>query len=487
MNRTIAEYVPRIEGKLKVVQSDLDQEKSVFLESNRSLHMEEDLAGRYPLEATQTPQMLSAVNGVAHALAAVSALENYLQLDPTPASLQIRQMMLQLTTLHSHIRHFYWDVLPDYLNKGHFDATTSLSAYLRFDFRPGVKKEKDLSLKAGQQILGHIQQAARALDELQKCIALIGGKYPVVMNLIPGGVTNFSIDRSLLMKILRSLEQVKAFIQETWPEDVKSFIRDLPETVAVPVKRVNLISFGSLPSGKGDGAEVFYSNGFVIDGKLEPINELLITESLLHTFYLPVGKGEDPERGGFDINKAGGRTWMKGARYDGEPMMTGALSRMMITLIGGSHMEISDRAGKMIEDLGLSVESPNCSASRLLAEVLEARFYIRSILNLLLNFDITQPLNQKTAFDFSKPGSGSGRVESPGGAMLHQVFINDNRITQYRIVSSANWNFSTIDRNGKTGVVERELNSVLEKEALSIAKVNRIVHSYNAQILEGTH
>jgi Ni,Fe-hydrogenase I large subunit len=486
MNRAIVERLPRAEGVLRVILSEDEQEKTVFLASGRSLHVEESLIGKYPLEAVQATQMLSAVTGISHALSAVSALENYLQLDPTVASVQIRQMLLQLSTLCSHIYHFYWEVLPDYLNRDHFGTSSSRKAFLRFDFSPEQPKKGDLSKEAGTLILNHIDQAAATLNELQKAIALIGGKYPVVMNLIPGGVSNFSIDRGLLMNLLRKLEQVKGFIEVIWPADVKSLIRDLPETVAVALKKADLISFGSLSAGKKESLDSFYSEGVLIDGKLEPINEMLITESLRHTFYLPVTKTAADDQRNYDFNKAGARTWIKGARYDGEPKLTGALSRMLITHIGGSHIEISDRVGKMIEDLGLSVESPNCIASRLLAEVFEGRLYIKSTLNLLLDFDVSLPLNRKTAFDFSKPGSGTGRVEAPGGALLHQVFIKDSRITQYRVVSSANWNFSSADRNGKTGIVENELNAALEKQELSVEQISRIIHSYNAKILDGT-
>lgn len=486
MNRMIVEHLPRIEGILRIVQSDVELENTVFLESGRSIHVEENLLGRYPLEAVQSTQMLSASTSVAHALSAVSALENYLQLDPTPASLQIRQMLLQLSALRSHVYHFYWELLPDYLNSDHFDTTSAHRHFLRFDFQPETSKDGDLSKEAGIGILEHINLAARTLDELQKSIALIAGKYPVIMNLIPGGVTNFEIDRNLLMKLLRKLERIKGFVEEIWPEDVKAFIRDLPETVAVPVKKANLISFGSLSSAKRESTAAFYADGVLIDGKLEPINELLITESLTHTYFLPVREREEKALVRYDFNKPGARTWIKGARYDGEPMLTGALSRMMITQIGGSHMEISDRVGKMIEDLGLSVESPNCIASRLFAEVFEGRLFIKSTLDILLNYDVNRPLNRKIAFDFSKPGAGIGRIESPGGALLHQVFINDNRITQYRIVSSVNWNFSTADRNGKTGIIENELNAAAEKQELSVKQACRIVHSYNAQILDGT-
>ena len=98
------------------------------------------LVGRFPVEAIQSTQILSTTSGVSHGLAAVSALENYLQLDPTPASLQIRQIMHQLATIRAHIFHFYFELLPDYLNNSHFPTAATAKPFLRFDFHPLGKK-----------------------------------------------------------------------------------------------------------------------------------------------------------------------------------------------------------------------------------------------------------------------------------------------------------------------------------------------------------
>lgn len=486
MNRTLVERVPRTQGLLKVVQSKTESDQSVYMESGRSIHLENRQIGRYPLEAVQSTQLLSETSGIAHGLAAVSALENYLQLDPTPAALQIRELMLQLSTLRAHILHFYFEQLPDYLNRDHFNSQGNLKLFLRSDYRPPKKREGDLSIKIGIKIISHLEQATHAIDILQQSLALISGKFPIVMNLIPGGVSNFQFGRELIMQLTRNLEQIKQFIEVVWPEDVKLFIQDLPETVSVRVKKINLISFGSMSAGKHAEADVMYSDGVLIDGKLEPINEPLITESLLHTFYIPVDKKREPQPVDYDFNKTNARTWIKGARYDGEPMLTGALSRMLITHFGGSNLEISDRVARMIDDLGLSVESPNCAASRLLAEVFEGRFYIKSALKLLLDFDINQPLNRQIPLDFAPSGAGIGKIEAPGGALLHQVYINDAKIIQYRIITATNWNFSTMDVNSRSGIVESELNAVQEKQALSTVQIQRIVHSYNAHILDGT-
>ncbi len=486
MNRAIIERLPRIEGMLRVVLDQGAEETRVLLESGQSIHLENRLRGKYPLEAIHHTQLLSSKSSVSHALAAVSALENYLQLKPTDAALRLRQVLLQLSTVHSHIHHFYWELLPDYLNENHFKDHLSKILDYFIGFSPEVGDQGDLSKEIGIEILGNVSNAAGTLNTLQKTIATIAGKYPVIMNLIPGGISNFSFGREKVMGILRELERIKFFIEVAWPEDVKKLIKDCPETMMVLDKKLNLISFGPLTADQLKDQPLYYTDGAFFEGKKEPLNELKMSESLTNTFYVPVDKIASDELPLFDLAKEGARTWIKGARYEGEPMLTGALARMLVTHIGGGSKETSVSTGQMIKDLGLTEESPNCIASRLLAEVFEGRFYLKAVLSVLLVQEDRPEINRKTSFDFSDRGTGTGTVEAPSGSLLHQVYIDEDRITEYRIVSAVNWNFSSGDDKGKTGVVERELNRLFEEDKLTVKQACRILHSYNAQVLDGT-
>lgn len=486
MDTIVINKLLRVEGILRVILANSVKKQRIYLESGQSVHTEERMRGKYPLEAIQLTQLLSAKSGIAHAIASVSALENYLQLETTDTAMQIRQVLLKLSTIYSHIQHFYWELLPDYLNKNSFNSELNQSLRFYIGFLPESEKPGDLSPKTSQRILKNISTAAKALNFLQKSITLIGGKHPVIMNLIPGGITNFYLKRSLIMKVIRNLEQIKHFVEVVWPQDIKNFIQDLPETVSVLVKSVNLISYGSLQLGKRKEQLSVYSDGVLLDGKLEPVNELKITESLDYTFYLPLAKDSRSSTLSYDINKQGARTWIKGARYDTDTMVTGALARMLVTHFGGGNLEVSDLIGQMIDDLGLSTESPNCIASRMLAEVFEARFYLKATLSHLLDLDDETKVNQQTAFDFSTSGSGTGKVEAPGGSLLHQVYINNNQITQYNIIAPLNWNFSARDEAGNMGIVENELNKLHELDNLTAAQASRILHSYNVQVVDGT-
>jgi len=485
MKSTMIEMLPRVEGQIRVVLQQTENDSSVLLESGRSIHMEDTLIGRYPLEAIHLTQGLSGKSGIANGIAASMALENYLQIKPTRQGSQLRDILLKLSTIYSHIHHFYWELLPDFLNEHHFNHQT----FTKFGYHPDLKRRggepNDLSEEHGYVILDHLKLAANTLQVLQQIIASIGGKFPVIMNLIPGGVSNFEMAPGSILENIRRLESCKLFVEKIWPEDVKIFVQEVPESIIVFEDNQNLFSFGAVPSGKLDSANLNYSPGVLLDGKLEPINELRITESLDNTFYLPINQSAEVGKL-FDLNKLNAYTWIKGARYETETVLTGALARMLITHFGGGDINISNTIIKLIDSLGLAVESPNCIASRMMSEALEARFYINSIFKTLLNFDYESAPNLRIPFEFSRDGSGTGKIEAPGGALYHQVFIQEGRILQYRIISPVNWNFSTVDEFGKTGVVETELNKLLKNYTLSPIQVSRILHSYNAHIMEGT-
>lgn len=486
MNSVLIKRVPRVEGIMRVMLSQTAEQKSVYLKSGRSTHIRQLLTDRYPLESIQCAQSLSTHSCVAHAVASVAALEDYLHIYPTETSLRIRQVLLDLAAIRSHIQHFYWELLPDYLNIEHFQPFREKELWFYADVSFKDRNEGDLPLEAGRLMIPNVAEAARVLDLLQKTITLYSGKFPVIMNMVPGGISNFSISRDLNMKVIRNLDFCKRFIEEIWPLDIKSFIQNCPESVTVYSKDLNLLSFGSIRIEQNQGKTSNYSVGVYLNGKLEPVNELKITETLDNTFFLPVENNNEESRVTYNFKKPDARTWIRGARYDGETMLTGALSRMMVTYLVGGNLEISDKVGQMIDNLDLTFESPNCIASRVLAEVLESRLYLKNIFRNLFDLDHDGDLNRKIYFNFAAENVGVGKVEAPDGSLMHQVFIEDDKITAYRIISGMNWNFSPMDNELSSGIVEEELNSLIRKENYDPIQLSRILHSYNVHVLDGT-
>ncbi|MDH5559325.1 MAG: nickel-dependent hydrogenase large subunit [Deltaproteobacteria bacterium] len=487
MSQTLIQQFQRTEGIIGLTLFETKDRRQVVFNSGQSTHLEEKLKGRYPLEPIHLTQLLSSKNGIFHAMASVLAIEDYFKLKPTLIAGHIRQLMMQIATIHSHIHHFYWESLPNYLHRKHLEKVENKDLVYFPRLVDRDKDSGDLSIKTGGSILKHVAMAAETLNVLQKTLAILGGKYPIVMNLIPGGVTNFKNEKDKLMIILNKLERLKPFIEEVWPADVKQFTQDIPETTKVIFPNLNLISFGSVPVEKiADQSTGLYISGVLIDGKLEPLNDFKITESFDNTFYVPIDEQGELNADLYDVNKKGAYTWIKSARYEGESMLTGPLARMMITHFGGGNLEISDSIGHMINNLGLTSDSYNCVASRMFAEVFEARYHLKSIFHSLLAINQQSDLNLKRPFDFSDGGTGTGRVEAPGGSLMHQTYIKGDQIMQYRIISPMNWNFSTRDKNNRSGIVEREMNHFFQENELSEFQANRVFTSYYPQALDGT-
>lgn len=484
--KQLIDRVPHLEGLLKVLSDNESETPRVMLQSGRTLHLEGRLFGKNPLEAVQLTQTLSAKNGIAHGIAATVALENFLQVQPTFGGQKVRQILSHLATLHAHMAHFYFEVLPDYLNQRHFKAQGLLRAsyFPALDLRE--EEPGDLSQEGGRVVLSHLPRITTALSELQRAMALLGGKFPIAMNFIPGGVTNFSIGRNQVMELLRLLEGIKIDVEQVWLADVRALIAEAPELAQNFGEEQQFISFGSLELENAKEDPAYYAPGIYLDGKLEPLNAAKITESYVDTYYRPADNKSLSNDLIYDLNKKEAKTWIKAARYETEVMQPGPLARMLVTHYGGGNVQISDSISAWIEDLGLSTDRANSAASRLLAAAFEGRFLMLSLFESLLSFDYSRPLNLRQPINFSGRGTGTGLVEAPSGSLLHQVFIEKGRIANYRIVAPANWTLCGRDEFGKTGQVESELNRISEGGELKALTANRLLHSYYAMALDAT-
>jgi len=479
--------VPNLEGLLKVsYDTDEEGKQRFFLQSGRTLHLEGRLFGLYPLESALHSQSLSTKSGVAHGIAAVTAIENYLGVSPTQGGQKVRQVMLYLSTLHAHLDHFYFEVLPDYLNEKHFRGQGLMRAKFFPDLVMREETAGDFSVAEGKAILERLPKIQKTLAYLQQSLALLGGKFPVVMNLIPGGVTNVKISKSTVMQLVRNIEKVKPVVETFWPEDVKALIVASPDLLKAVGGEQQLISYGSLRIQNQKDDPAYYAPGVYLDGKLEPLNLAKITESFSDTYYRPADNQSLSNDLIFDLNKSGATTWIKASRYETEVMQTGPLARMLVTHFGGSNLQISDSISAWVEGLGLSIDNSNSGAARLMAAAFEGRFLMKSLYTSLFEFEFGQVLSLKQPFDFSGRGSGIGVVEAPGGSLLHQVHIEAGKITGYRIVSPSNWTLSSRDEFGKTGLAELEINQLFSSNPPDSILANRVVHSYFGSATDAT-
>jgi Ni,Fe-hydrogenase I large subunit len=262
-------------------------------------------------------------------------------------------------------------------------------------------------------ILKNVTSVKRVIEKLSRVIVLFSGKFPIIMNFVPGGVTNPKLKVRNVLDALRDLEAVKIFIEDIYPKDVKTFIANTEYNLNYSEDSQNYLSFGS-PIVLNTGREnQFYAQGVLIDSKLEPLNESKIT-----TYNSQKGSELEGELSFLSSI---------GVHYDAEVMQTGALSRMMVTHSAGVNPLLSDALGEMIDILNLTEDTANQFSSRLLAEAFESRFLLKEAISRLLDFDFSGSLFNDESLDFENHKSGVGLIESPSGALLHKVYIENKK------------------------------------------------------------
>ncbi len=459
-----------------------NQRGEFSLRSGRSLNLEGRLFNRFPLEAISLSQQLSGKSAIHHGLAAVLALEDYLQLKPTQTAAILRRVVSELATLHAHLSYFYLELLPDYLSPSYLKRNPQWGFY----FTPpsyNSRGDRFLSLDETRDFMAHYPLVRETLSHLEKAICSFTGKFPAGLWLIPGGITAPPLERDRIMAVLRHLEQCKDLIERAWPEDVKQLIKAFPELGQVFSKTLGLLSFGSFPPLLDN--VISYSAGVYQGHRLEPVNELKITESLQGTFYKDSFYGADSSKIVYDLAKRDAQTWIKSARYETEPLLCGALARMLVTHFGGGNAEISDLVQTLDKSFHFEELGSNSAAARLISLFLEARAFLKNSFQSLLDLDYSLPLNQGGNFDFSKRGIGLGKCEAPAGSLLHQVYIDKGKVLNYRVVTAQNWNLAGKDEFGKFGPALQEIHQQ-DLPRTSPLQLSRILHSYYAQGLDAS-
>ena len=451
----------RTEGNISLIQDSSFKEKPFYVGSDRPVGIVQALQGKYPLDAIHLTQQLSSLSGIAHGIASCLAIEDLLHIRPTDSGQNIRKILLQISTIYAHIYHFYWRYLPDFINLGHIKNLPELNPNFK-RFLSRAPEKGDLSLEIGSKIVEHYAEAEKVIAKLQKLIASFGGKFPVIMNLIPGGVGNHKIRKSQLIDVIFQLRSIKEFIEITWPNDVKSFIKALPYTHRTYIKNSNLVSFGSLSTKIHQKQNSYHSPGVFIEGKLEPLDENKFT--FTNPLKLP--------------------NWVKPIRYDTVSLYSGVLPRMIVNYYAGGNRELIDALTQILQDLNLTLDQLNCAATRILSKVFESRYFLKDTLNTLLDFNHDSKLTNSISYSFPRSSEGVGKIEGPLGSIYHKLKLKNGFIESYQILTPTNWNLSPQDELGRLSVVEEELNLVHNKKPIDMITASRIMHSFDIQGLE---
>ena len=484
----------RIEGGLTLLQDDAGR---IRLQVAPPREFERRLVGKGGLEAVFHVQQISADNGLSHALAALVAWEHAAGVSVAENGRLLREFMHLLSVVHAHLRHFYFSELGDYLpwaTLGEYEGTLQELRDLRHRIEERPKRdwmrqgfEDPFTGEERRQLWDHRALAVRQMQLLQRMLAMLGGKYPQVMSLVPGGVS-LPLSAARLLRLRTFLQEVRQFADGPTLEDALLVTRRHTGTRSLGRGAADFLSTGS---GEDEAAldVALFPSGALLAERLEPF-AAVATESIHSAFYRIPAQGQD--LGVATIlapDKADAYSWVKAPRYQGRAMEVGPLARLVITYLSGTRMARPEFVDELERLLGDSVRRGNVVAGRMLARAAEVQAVLERAEALLEQIDPAHAAVSAEGDPYRASGEGMALLEAPAGALQHRMILNRGRIAHYDIVAPSTWNAAPMDEQGKPGSLEVALNRAPLNlaDAADKRRASRIVHSFGLSIADATH
>lgn len=370
-----AEYLTRVEGHcnivVKVVDGVLQKTELQVVEAPR--FFEAMLRGRSVFEAQHITSRICGICACGHSLASIQAAEAALGFQPSEQTLNLRELLLYLEHLDSHLLHIHMLVLPDLLG---------LKSFL------GLKE-------AHFEVLNRALRLKKTCNEL--CDLLVG-RHVHPISAVVGGFTKLPDFRDLeefelkLRSILQDLKPTVELISaQTFPE----FYRET-EYVAL--------------AKDGNGYPLLDGEVGCSDGVRRPKEEYL---SITNEFLVPHSSAKHAKgnRGSYAV---------------------GALARFNLNAD-----RLHPQAKVAAEKLGLASPTfkPFLNSCAQLVECVHCASEALALVERLATRGIDQAekvlvgLNENQAIPV-QAGSGVGAVEVPRGLLFHHYQIDDQGIIQ---------------------------------------------------------
>ena len=329
--------------------------------------------------------------------------------------------------------------------------------------------------------------AFRTLETVQRLLAELGGKYPVTMSLVPGGVT-VAADAGMLLRVSLGLDQIESFLTEQAIEDALLLVERHPETRAMGWGGGNFLSTGLFAGGERRRKEMFPTS-LLLDGRVHA-GTLEFDESILHSFFRLALEGDARGRAILPApDKPGGYSWIKAPRVLGTPAETGPVARLIVAHEAGTH----GRAAGIAELVGEQVEVPlsqaNTVAGRTIARMGELELIFRRAREVLAAVVPGEATRSSAEGAGEASGQASAALEGPAGAVRHNLGLENGKIAFFDIIGAGTWNGSPRDDRGVAGPLELALGhrSYSLDEPEDQRAVSRIVHSFALSACDAVH
>lgn len=464
---------------LSVIVKDKGQNISAAESSVNSMRAFELIAtGKDPQDLPFITSRICGNHSASLAICGAMAVESAFGIDIPDNARILRNVMAGLDCIQSHIRSFFLNILPDYVDlsvvagyTGKDPALLELKKQLEdllaaddidpFEVDKGKNKITDSTTVL--ILMKHYMEAFEILTDVSKASALIGGRSPMPASIIAGGVTT-EVTMDLVNKLLFTTRKLIKWINNAFLSDILAIAPSL-----MPFSRMglsnNFISFGGMPTTRL-GDDKFFQKGIIMDGDLTTIlnmdrNE--IKESVENSWYQFEGKPRHPSDGKtkFDTLKPDGRSFNKTLTYRKRMMESGPLARMLVnqdpTLI------------KLSKDLKIQ---PSV-LMRIAAYAIETKLIADSVSEWIIELAPGEPtLKLKSPPPYAE---GISLVETPDGSTGMWLRIEQGRINHFQFISGSTWNLSPGSEK-EPGPVE---GSVIGLDPEGDLDILRTVRSFN--------
>ncbi|MEO5966304.1 MAG: nickel-dependent hydrogenase large subunit [Candidatus Limnocylindrales bacterium] len=294
-----------------------------------------------------------------------------------------------------------------------------------------------------------------------------------------------------------------AFVDRVFLPDVRLLVAAYPDWTQIGGGSGNYLSWGDLAETDEREPPLYLPAGRLVNGNLASIkaaDQDGVGESVAHAWYAE-DRGPAALRAPVDgitdaafdavlplgaLDTEGRYSWVKAPRYDGEPMETGPLARVLVAYAQGRDA-ITSPLGALLTATGLGAEAMPSVLGRLMARAVEAAAIAKRADSWVWELRTNLATGDVAVVDLSTwdPGSwpdeadGWSTGEGPRGAVAHWVSIRDKAIDHYQVVDGSTWNLSPRDTFGRRGPIEDALLRTPVADPTRPLEVLRVVHSFN--------
>jgi hydrogenase large subunit len=382
-----------------------------------------------------------------------------------------------------------------------------------------------LSPEQSLLLLAHALEAFDWQREFMRVVALLGGKDPHPQTYLVGGMAlappwggpaarqnrehpelpGRNAPNPLSAEGLTLLDGImndaNAFVTRVYVPDVRLLAGAYAAWTGIGAGPGTYLSWGDLPESDGAKAPLFLPGGILGGGSLARATAAdlsHVTESVVHSWYAETGDGSrDPAIAAtapaFDasvplttLDPLGRYSWVKAPRYDGAPMETGPLARVLLATADGRDAYTAPLS-RMLTALNLGADAMPSVIGRMIARAVEAEAVARRADSWVWELKSNLATGDVAVVDLQRwdpstwPGTATGTStgEGPRGSVAHWVGIGNNVVDHYQVVDGSTWNLSPRDGAGTHGPLETALNATPVADPAQPVEILRVVHSFN--------